>query len=173
MSRLSRKRGVEEKGQRAARSDDVYLPKEGAELSYCTKCGVIYRQKRWLMDPDELVRLKGDPAAGRILCPACQRMRDNVPGGFLILSGEYLREHETEILELIKNTEAKSRSKNPLGRIMEILQEGNTITIRTTLDKLAEKLGKQIFKAHSGELHYQWSHGENYVRVNWKRGETE
>ncbi|HOP40587.1 MAG TPA: BCAM0308 family protein [Geobacteraceae bacterium] len=169
MARLSRKIGVDEKGQRTVRSTDVYLPKEGMQVSYCTKCGVIYREKRWIMDPVELVRLKEDPTVGTIVCPACQKMRDNVPGGFLTLSGEYLRNHENEILELIKNTEEKSRNKNPLGRIMEISQEEDVLTILTTLDKLAEKLGKEIYKAHSGELNYQWSHGENSVRVYWKR----
>lgn len=169
MARLSRKIGVEEKGQRTTRSTDVYLPKEGMQVSYCTKCGVIYREKRWFMDPVELFRLKEDPSVGTIVCPACQKMADNVPGGFLTLSGEYLRKHEHEILELIKNTEEKARNKNPLGRIMEISQEGDVLTILTTIDKLAEKLGKEVFKAHSGELNYQWSHGENYVRVYWKR----
>lgn len=169
MTRLSRKTGVEEKGQRAARSTDVYLPKEGMTESYCSKCGVIYRQKRWIMDSVELLRVKENPEAGVIVCPACQKMRDKVPGGFLTLSGSYLRQHEHEILELIKNTEAKSRGKNPLGRIMELHQEGDMLTIHTTLDRLAEKLGKEIYKAHRGDLAFQWSHGENMVRVAWQR----
>lgn len=169
MARLSRKSGVEEKGQRAVRSSDVYLPKEGTEVSFCKKCGLVYRQKRWIMDPEEMERLKADPAAGKVVCPACQRMRDNVPGGYLTLKGEYLRRHEVEILELIKNTESKSRKKNPLGRIMEIRQEGDVLTILTTEDKLAQKLGRDVYKAHSGNLNYQWSHTENYVRVDWSR----
>lgn len=169
MTQPSRKRGVEEKGQRTARSTDVYMSKDGMEVSYCTKCGVINRQKRWIMDPLELALLKEDPSVGKIVCPACLKMQDKVPGGFLTLSGSYLSKHETEILELIKNTEEKSRNKNPLGRIMEIKQEGDVLTLLTTLDKLAEKLGKEVYKAHSGELNHQWSHGENYVRVNWKR----
>jgi len=169
MTQPSRKRGVEEKGQRTARSTDVYMSEDGMEVCYCTKCGVINRQKRWFMDPLELAKLKEDPSVGTIVCPACQKMQDKVPGGFLTLSGTYLRKHETLILELIKNTEQKSRNKNPLGRIMEITQEGDVLTLLTTLDKLAEKLGKEIYKAHSGELNHQWSHGENSVRVNWKR----
>lgn len=169
MARLSRKSGVEEKGQRAVRSSDVYLPKEGMELSYCKKCGLVYRQKRWIMDPAETERVQADPSAGKIVCPACQRMRDEVPGGYLTLMGGYLQQHEVEILELIKNTESKSRKKNPLGRIMAIRQEDGVLTILTTEDKLAQKLGRDIFKAHSGQLNYQWSHTENYVRVDWKR----
>jgi len=169
MVRLSHRSGVEEKGQRTVRSTDVYLPKEGMEVSYCRKCGLVYRQKRWFIDPVELEKLKSDPSAGKIVCPACQRMSDNVPGGVVTFSGDYLRLHEEEILELIKNKESRSRMKNPLGRIMEIRQEGSVLTISTTEDKLAQKLGKDIYKAHKGELHYQWSHGENFVRVDWKR----
>jgi NMD protein affecting ribosome stability and mRNA decay len=170
MTRISRKTGFEEKGQRTARSSDVYAQKEaGKEVSYCRKCGLIYHQKRWVMNQEELERVKGDPSAVKITCPACQKMQDNVPGGYLTLSGDYLLKHESEILELIKNTEEKSRNKNPLGRIMEIRQENNVLTILTTEDKIAQKLGRDIYKAHSGELHYQWSHTEKYVRVNWTR----
>ena len=170
MARLSNKSGVDEKGQRTPRSTDVYMPKEGMkEVSYCRKCGVIYRQKRWIMDPVELARIKSDPASGKIVCPACQRMQDGVPGGFFTLAGEYLRQHEVEILELIKNTEAKARQKNPLGRIMEIRQEGDVLTILTTEEKIAQKLGRDLFKAHRGELRFHWSHGDNAVRVEWSR----
>ncbi|HOI15998.1 MAG TPA: BCAM0308 family protein [Geobacteraceae bacterium] len=169
MARLSHKTGVEEKGQRTARSTDVYLPKEGMEVSWCKKCGIIYRQKRWIMDPAELEQVKADPAAGTMVCPACQRMRDNVPGGVVTFSGEYLNKHEEEILELVKNIEAKSRAKNPLGRIMEIRQEGAVLTVSTTEDKLAQKLGRDIFRSHKGDLHFKWSEGENFVRVDWKR----
>lgn len=169
MARLSHRTGVDEKGPRTARSSDVYLPKEGMEVSWCKKCGVIYRQKRWLMDPVQLEQVKADPAAGTILCPACQRMRDNVPGGIVTFSGGYLRAHEDEILELIKNIEQKSRTKNPLGRIMEIRQEGDVLTVSTTEEKLAQKLGRDIFRSHKGDLHFAWSEGESFARVDWKR----
>ncbi len=169
MTRLSHRSGVEEKGRRAARSDDVYLPKEGMEVSWCGKCGVIYRRKRWIMDEAELEQIRKDPDAGVILCPACQRMRDNVPGGIVTFNGGYMEKHEEEILELIKNIEEKSRAKNPLGRIMEIRRDGNELSVSTTEDKLAQKLGRDIFRAHKGELHFKWSEGEKFVRVDWQR----
>jgi hypothetical protein len=96
-------------------------------------------------------------------------MEDNLPGGVITLAGSYLREHEVEILDLLKNAEVNSRLKNPLGRIMEINQEKDLITITTTEDKLAQKLGRQLYKAHDGELHYHWSHDQHFVRVNWTR----
>jgi len=103
------------------------------------------------------------------VCPACQRMKDNNPAGVVTLAGDYLLQHEEGILNAIKKIEARTRAKNPLARIMEIGQEGNVLTIRTTDDKLAEKLGKEIYKSHSGKLGFQWSEDERFVRVNWTR----
>ncbi len=170
MARVSRKEGVEEKGQRSVRSSKVYLPKAGLkETAVCSKCRMVYRNKRWHLDEKEGQRLLDDKSATRGVCPACRRMGDNNPGGIVTFSGGYFLEHEDDILNLIKNEEAASRLKNPLGRIMEISQEGNVLTVSTTEDKLAQKLGREVYKAHKGELHYQWSHDQSFVRVNWKR----
>jgi len=170
MSRGAQKIALEEKGQRTARSTDVYRSKRGyQEVSLCKKCGLIYRQKRWELDEKALARLKGAAGVHQVVCPACQRMEDNQPGGVITLAGSYLREHEEEILDMLKNAEVNSRLKNPLGRIMEISQEKDVITIATTEDKLAQKLGRQLYKAHRGELHYHWSHEQRFVRVNWSR----
>ncbi|BBA71773.1 BCAM0308 family protein [Geobacter sulfurreducens] len=165
MSRVTHKSVVEEQGQRTARSTDVYLPKEGHEAALCKKCGALYRNKRWAAASEEA----GTGNLAKVICPACQRMADNNPGGIVTFAGDYLLAHEDAILNSIKNIEAKSRVKNPLGRIMEISQDKNVLTIATTEDKLAQKLGREIFKAHRGELHYRWSHGESFVRVSWFR----
>ncbi len=170
MARVTHKIALEEKGQRAARSTSVYLPKGGAkETAVCKKCGTFYQNKRWSLNPAEVKTLQGEAAVSKIVCPACKRMEDGNPAGIVTLAGDYLLAHESEILDTIKHIEAKSRLKNPLGRIMEISQEKATITIATTEDKLAQKLGREIYKAHKGELHYQWSHDQDLVRVNWKR----
>ncbi len=85
-------------------------------------------------------------------CPACRRMEDNLPAGIATFTGDYFSQHEMEILDIIKSEESRSKAKNPLGRIMEIAQEGNVLTVSTTEDKLAQKLGREVYKAHKGEL---------------------
>lgn len=170
MARVSHKSGVEEKGQRANRSTDVYLPKGGVkEAALCKKCGALYKNKRWYVDEAELNKARAEGGLNPVTCPACQRMADNNPAGIVIFTGDYLLEHEDDILNTIKHIESKSRMKNPLGRIMEISQEKSTLTVATTEDKLAQKLGREIFKAHRGELHYRWNHEESFVRVTWSR----
>ncbi len=168
--RLSIKSTHEEKGSRTERSANVYLPKKGMkETAVCSVCHLIYQNKHWYMDEAEALRLLQGNRANRGTCPACRRMEDSLPAGIATFSGAYFGQHEAEILDIIKNTETRSREKNPLGRVMEISQEGNILTITTTEDKLAQKLGREVYRAHKGELHFQWAHDQNLVRVNWQR----
>jgi NMD protein affecting ribosome stability and mRNA decay len=149
---------------------DVYLPKEGKdEVAVCTKCRAAFWEKRWFTDEAEAARLTAGRPVTKVLCPACQRMKDNNPAGVVSFSGDYLLQHENVILNALKNVEAKTRGKNPLARIMEIRQEGSELTVHTTDEKLAEKLGREIYKSHSGRLSFQWSEDESFVRVNWSR----
>ena len=163
MARLSNKEGIQEKGQMSVRSSDVYLSKRGLpEVALCKVCGLVYRNKRWQAEAAPEI-------STQVLCPACQRTEDHNPGGVVTLSGPYLAAHKAEILNTIRHLEAKSREKNPIARIMEIKEEDGHITVTTTEDKLAQKLGREVFKSQKGELHYQWSHDQNLVRVEWMR----
>ena len=164
MARITNKEGLQERGQRSVRSSDVYLSQRGLpEAALCKGCGLVYRNKRWQMEA-----ARGEISC-EVLCPACQRMEDHNPGGVVTLSGPYLDSHKAEILNTIRHQEAKSREKNPIARIMEIKEEVGRITVTTTEDKLAQKLGREVYKSQKGELHYQWSHDQNLVRVEWMR----
>jgi len=167
---LKTKIAFEEPGQRNARSTNVYLPKKGLkEAAICSRCNLVYQNKGWRLDDEEARRLNADSQVRKGTCPACRRTEDNLPAGIATFSGDYFLKHEVEILDIIKSEEARSRIKNPLGRVMEISQDGNLLTVSTTEDKLAQKLGKEVYKAHKGELHYQWAHDQKMVRVRWVR----
>lgn len=170
MVRGPKKIGFEEKGKMAERSTDVYLPKGGSkEVALCSKCNAFYWNKRWSTDAAELSKARAEAGTVSTVCPACQRMHDDNPAGVLSLTGDYLLQHENEILNVVKNVEADTRAKNPLARIMEINQENKVLTISTTDAKLAQKLGKEVYKSHKGELHFKWSQADSFVRVNWAR----
>lgn len=168
--RVTGRFGVEEHGKRAAHSTDVYMPAEGREeAAVCTGCKAIFQGKRWFSEGYDGAKLPAGHLPGKVVCPACQRIKDGNPAGVITLSGDYLIQHKEVILNAVKNIESKARAKNPLARIMKISQEGNILTISTTHEKLAEKLGKDIYKSHSGKLGFQWSEDESFVRVNWTR----
>ncbi|MBU5615359.1 BCAM0308 family protein [Geomonas azotofigens] len=154
-----------EKGQMTTRSLEPYLPKRGLpEGTVCKGCGIVYRNKRWQIESASATSHKGD-----VLCPACQRIVGEDPAGVVTLSGSYLAQHREEILNTVRQQEAKHREKNPLGRIMEIREEDGGIVVTTTEDKLAQKIGRELYKSQRGELHYKWSHDQRMVRVEWSR----
>jgi len=162
------KRG-EEKGERARRSKYTYQTKGGVKgCSYCESCGAIYCNKRWSHDEQMLNTLKRTSGQAST-CPACQRVSDRNPAGIVTLEGNHLKAHAEEILNLVKHVTAAVNAKNPLGRIMEATEGDGNICITTRDDKLAQKLGKEVYKAHGGELQFQWSDDQRLVRVNWSR----
>lgn len=163
MATANRRTG--EKGQRTPRSLDTYKEKGGVKgTAYCA-CGAVYRNKRWLNEDGSSDRERGQD----IVCPACRRTADHNPAGILHLSGEFYSSHEEEIGNLINNTATAAAEKNPLGRVMEITKENEEVTITTTDVKLAQKIGREVFKSYGGELRYIWSHAESPVRVTWCR----
>jgi hypothetical protein len=154
-----------EKGQRTPRSKDAYQEKGGVRGNAYCSCGALFRNKRWFHDESDSDQQEGHG----LVCPACRRIADRNPAGIVFLSGDYYAAHETEILNQIMNTALNSIEKNPLGRVMEIRQEKDSVTIATTDVKLAQKIGRDVFKSQGGELHYIWGHAENPVRVTWSR----
>ena len=150
-------------GNRTPRCMDAYLEKEGIKgVAYCS-CGTVFRSKRWQIGND-------DSREGRkVMCPACKRIAERSPAGIISLQGKFLASHEAEIGNIIRNTERASFQKNPLGRIMETHKEANGMTITTTDGKLAQKIGREVFRSYGGELNFLWSNSENLVRVAWSR----
>lgn len=158
-------RRTEEKGQRTPHSMDVYQEKSGVSgAAYCD-CGAVFSNKRWHLEEHGAK----PPKAHRIACPACRRITDRNPAGIVSLNGSFLTDHGSEIDNLIKKTAQAAASKNPLGRVMDISKVKDGVIITTTDVKLAQKIGREVFKSHGGELQFTWSHSEDPVRVHWSR----
>lgn len=163
MATTSRK--TEEKGRRTPRSQDVYRSKDGISgAAYC-QCGAVFSNKRWCLAGD------GGSTEGErhVVCPACRRIADRNPAGIVTLKGSFFAAHGAEIDNLIKNTAEASAMKNPLGRIMSIDREKEGVTITTTDAKLAQKIGREVFKSHGGDLQFMWSNDVGPIRISWSR----
>lgn len=52
---------------------------------------------------------------------------------------------------------------------MDISKDKDGMTITTTDVKLAQKIGRMVFKSHGGTLHFRWTDDEDFVRVSWSR----
>lgn len=132
------------------------------EPTCCPQCGAAYHRGRWDWKT-------GAVDAHETLCPACRRIRDRCPAGYLTLSGAFLREHRQEILGLAHNVETREKAQHPLKRIMGANDRNGDILITTTDMQLARSIGDALHHAYEGELKYQYSEEQNILRVTWKR----
>ncbi|MGK2942209.1 MAG: BCAM0308 family protein [Immundisolibacter sp.] len=143
---------------------DPYVARQKlSEPSACRECGVVWHKGRWQW-------LSRPPGAHDVLCPACARVRDRVPAGYLTVVGDFLEGHLDEVLSLIHNHEAREKSEHPLQRIMATEgAEGGGLLITTSDAHLARGLGEALHHAYRGELDYHYVEDEATLRVHWQR----
>jgi len=91
------------------------------------------------------------------------------PAGIVTLKGRFLAAYETEIENQIRNTVQAAGTKHPLGRVMDISKDKEGMAMTTTDAKLAQKIGRGVFKSHGGDLHFRWTDDVDLVRVNLSR----
>jgi hypothetical protein len=107
--------------------------------------------------------------AQQAFCPACQRIQDDYPAGFLMLAGAFAQEHRVELIGLARNVEQREKGEHPLKRIMVIRDEGDGILIATTDSGLARNIRDTLHHAYEGDLEYQYTEEGNLLRVSWRR----
>lgn len=145
------------------------LPPE--ELAVCKVCGVVWHSKHWSL-PNETLTTASNDKAVQTTCPACRKTADRFPQGFVTIKGAFTVEHKDEILNLLRNKEARALHINPLERIMEIKERGGAIEVSTTTDKLAQRIGRMLHKAYGGEIEYKWGSDDKLARVYWTRNDS-
>ena len=130
--------------------------------AYCPRCEAIFQNGRWQWGPKTA-------GAHEHVCPACRRIQDHFPAGYVTLSGPFLVQHEAEILGLVRNEEATAKAEHALERIIEVKKEQAETVITTTGTHLARRIGEALQHAWKGELDLKHSPNEFLVRVYWKR----
>jgi NMD protein affecting ribosome stability and mRNA decay len=142
---------------------DTYKSREKpVEPTVCADCGAVFHRGRWQWT-------QAPAGAARALCPACHRLKDKYPGGYLTLGGAYLKEHRDEILRLAQHVEQREKSEHPLRRIMGMEANNGELEILTTSMELARSLGDAIHRAYKGNLCFKYTDEANILRVRWER----
>jgi hypothetical protein len=132
------------------------------EPTVCPECGAVFHKGRWQW----LARPRG---ARETLCPACHRLQDKYPGGYLTLSGPFQKQHGDEILRLARNVERREKKDHPLRRILSLEEQDGNVLITTTTMGMARAIGDAVHHAYKGELCYQYTDEADILRVAWKR----
>ena len=91
-----------------------------SEPTLCTDCGAVFHGGRWQWSPKP-------EKAHQSCCPACHRIRDGFPAGYVTITGDFIGLHEQDILQLIRNHITIS---NPItSEIRETIKAG-TLKLR-------------------------------------------
>lgn len=143
-----------------------------SEPTVCEDCGAVYANRRWTAASltSTTKRPEHGPAVKTTHCPACKQQRSGEPRGFVFLDGDFFSAHGEEIEQLLQNEAQRAATDNPLARTMEFKRgEGHKLTVTTTTEHLAQRLGHALEKAFGGSVRYDFSHENKLARVSWRR----
>ncbi len=136
--------------------------KKWPEGTVCTVCGAVFTDGRWSWG-DAPVQ------ANEVICPACRRIEDNYPAGFVEIQGSFFLKHREEITNLLKNEEKVEKDEHPLERIMATEENEGKTLVTTTGIHIARRLGEALVHAYQGDLTITYGDGEKTIRVVWRR----
>jgi NMD protein affecting ribosome stability and mRNA decay len=132
------------------------------EPARCGDCGAVWHRGRWTW--------AAPPAQAAVTrCPACKRIRDRFPAGFVSLKGPFLDAHRDEIVARVRHCEAAERPDHPLQRIMNIVPAAGGLLVTTTDAHLARGIGEALRKAYRGRMEFRYNKDDNLLRVSWTR----
>ncbi len=153
----------------AGRVNEPYELAAGQEAAACEDCHALYQGKRWFFDEKLFDKLAGAGKVRQVVCPTCRKVKDHYVEGYLTLSGDFLVQHQDEIVTLLEKEAARVGKRSFDDRIIQIAPESGKLVVETTTEKLAQHLGRTIYKAYKGDLSFQWSEPSKFVRVYWSR----
>ncbi len=145
-------------------TDDPYLMRaKPPEPTSCPTCHATFTDGRWTWE-------KAPEGSHHQACPACQRIHDRFPAGYLTLRGEFFAAHREEILAMLHSREAREKESRPLQRIMDVeTKRDGTVEVTTTDSHIARTLAEAVHSAYKGDLKLRYSRDENLLRASWKR----
>lgn len=145
-----------------SRHDPYHAKGKYREPTACNVCGAIFQNGRWCWG-------EAPRGARRATCPACARTRDELPAGYVNLSGEFFNAHRDELLRLARHAAEKERAEHPLHRIMHVVEAPGQTVITTCDVHSARRIGEALASAYDGHLDVRFGEDEYSVRVNWTR----
>jgi cold shock CspA family protein/ribosome-associated translation inhibitor RaiA len=148
--------------------DPYRLTTQFPEGTECPGCGAAFREGRWQW-PAGGGRGAAPGVTAEWVCPACRRVADSYPAGFLTLSGAFLASHHDDVVRLLRNEESAERAEHPLNRVIAFEDRGTEIEVTTTDVHLPRRLAEAVRQAFEGEVRMDYATDQDLVRVSWTR----
>jgi NMD protein affecting ribosome stability and mRNA decay len=149
-------------------SPPVSAERAYADPTICDRCGAVYVRKTWRR-PGTRKDLAVLARVPRATCPACLQVQQDRSYGRVVLSGDWLREHEGEVRRRLSNVAARARFTQPERRLMRVARRGDGLVVTTTSQKLAHRMAHELEKAFGGEASYSWSDRDGSLHATWRR----
>lgn len=145
------------------RNADPYRDSRKAQApGSCPRCGATYQEGHWSWLP-------APASAERRTCPACLRIEQRQPAGFVSLGGPFFTAHREEVMRLVRAHELRERTAHPLQRLIGVEDDAQGVLVTTTDAHLARGLAVALHDAFHGDLDLDFAPGENQVRARWYR----
>ena len=136
----------------------------------CPACRSAYLNRRWVGGKDpRAILARQQPGVRALLCAACRMTADGEWRGELRLAGTFLAQHRAEVERLIRNEAKRAAEDNPLARIVRQDWSAGRLTVLTTTEHLAKRLGRGLVKAYDGKARYRFGHENKTAYVTWMR----
>lgn len=134
------------------------------EPTVCPECDAVFSDGRWQWSTAH------PSSAHETSCPACRRIHDKVPAGFLRMRGSFFEAHRSDILNLVRNTVEYQRAQHPLKRVMNTVEEADGAVVVTFTDgHLPRGVGEAIKRAYDGDLDIHFAKESGVTRATWYR----
>jgi len=90
-------------------------------------------------------------------------------GGIIKISGNFLLDHENEVVNLVKHEGELAAKRNPAHKINKIEKVDGGIHVELSTHNMALHIGKQLEHAYKGKHTFKFLKDEKYVEVLWRR----
>ncbi|MFM1872440.1 MAG: hypothetical protein RL398_1862 [Planctomycetota bacterium] len=146
------------KARRAAHEwVDVYRPLGKLYPAVCRDCGATEFKGRWSWQ-------EGPPDLPKVLCPACERIRDGVAAHVLVLEGD-LGPWWEEVSGILAHVERQERAEHPLERLMPLQIERTRILLPTTGLHLARRATAALVRRF--RRHLRLTFDDRSTKIEW------
>ena len=102
----------------------------------------------------------------KVMCPACEPIRERAPSGVLLLTGEIVVRHRDHVLGLARNEEVRLKAEHPSARIIKIEDRTDApegVVITTTDPHLARRIGEALHHAHRDTFACRYEENEDLL----------
>lgn len=133
-----------------------------AEGTACPQCHASVHDGSWQW-------LEAAPGGAFATCPACRRIHDGFPAGYVSVEGEFFDRHRVELLNMVQNHVKRATAEHPLRRLMRTDDTPEGVMLTTTDTDLAREIGVALEATYGGTANYSLENEREMLRVHWQR----